>query len=174
MGLTALSETIIFYGAESYNAQIAYNLKAARTGIMPIAKLQSPLNPIGGGFALNCTRNVLAMSGLRVFSAPCQDVIVTVNPKMPASTRVLLADLVANIIVSAASAPLHQLYQWSVTSRVAEIEHSQNFGKAAIRYLKSHYLTSSGSLSAVAGRDMFLRVAYNATIFTLYGKSKNL
>jgi hypothetical protein len=41
--------------------------------------------------------------------------------------------------------------------------------KAGTDFLKKQYLTPSGSISSVAGRDIFLRVIYNATIFTVYG-----
>uniref|UniRef100_A0A7S3P7I8 Uncharacterized protein n=1 Tax=Amphora coffeiformis TaxID=265554 RepID=A0A7S3P7I8_9STRA len=169
VGLTAVSESLIFYGAESNNAQVAFNQKAVNNNTPQIAKLQNPLNPIGGGFGLHVTRNVLAMSGLRVFSAPCQSVITQLNSDMSPTTRVVLGDLVANVLVSAASAPLHQLYGWSVTTRAAETKHAQPFVQAATQFLKAQYLAPSGRLSSVAGRDMFLRVVYNATIFTLYG-----
>ena len=78
VGLTAVSESLIFYGAESNNAQVAYNQKNKTT---PITKLHNPLNPIGGGFGLHVTRNVLAMSGLRVFSAPCGEILQKVSAK---------------------------------------------------------------------------------------------
>lgn len=176
VALTALSESLIFYGAESANAQSAYNQKqAATTGSLGatnnrIAKLQHPLNPFGAGFGLHVTRNVLAMSGLRVFSTPCQDMLERLSrDTMSPTTRVILGDLIANIVVSAVSAPLHQLYQWSVTTRTAEATHAESFGRAAMGFLKSQYLTPSGTLSSVAGRDMLLRIVYNASIFTLYG-----
>ena len=169
VGLTAVSESLIFYGAESNNAQVAFNQKASLNKTPKITNLHNPLNPIGGGFGLHVTRNVLAMSGLRVFSTPCQNVIAQMNDNLSPNTRLILGDLVANIVVSAASAPLHQLYGWSVTTRAAESQHAETFGRAAIKFLKSQYLTPSGSLSSIAGRDMSLRVAYNASIFTLYG-----
>lgn len=171
VGLTAVSESLIFYGAESNNAQIAFNQKAKLNNTPKIAKLYNPMNPIGGGFGLHVTRNVLAMSGLRVFSTPCQNVIAQMSGEngLSPNTRVILGDLVANIVVSAASAPLHQLYGWSVTTRAAETKHTQPFVTAGIQFLKSQYLTPSGSLSSIAGRDMSLRVVYNASIFTLYG-----
>lgn len=169
VGLTAISESLVFYGSESYNAQVAFNLKALRMGTPQIVRLQNPLNPLGGGFCLNVSRNILAMSGLRVFSMPCQTIIQQTNPKISPKARIVLGDLVANVLVSAASAPLHQLYQWSVTTRVADTKHVEPFMRAATNFLKTQYLSSSGSLSSVTGRDMLLRVVYNATIFTLYG-----
>jgi hypothetical protein len=171
VALTAVSESLIFYGAESNNAQKAFNQKAAKQTTPAITKLHNPLNPIGGGFGLHVTRNVLAMSGLRLLSAPCQEVLQQVQPTMSPTTQVVLADLLANIVVSAASAPLHQLYGWSVTTRVAQTSAgtAEAFLPAAVAFLKAQYLTPDGKISAVAGRDMTLRIIYNATIFTLYG-----
>lgn len=169
VGLTAISESLIFYGAETNNAQTAFNRKAAQNNTPQIPKLHNSLNPIGGGLGLHVTRNILAMSGLRVFSSPCQTVIAQLNSDVSPTTKVILGDLVANILVSAASAPLHQLYGWSVTTRAADTKHAEPFLQAAKSYLKAQYLTPSGSISPIAGRDMFLRVVYNATIFTLYG-----
>ena len=179
--LTAWAETMVFYGAETYNAQIAYNLKAAAAaathggGAIPsIVRLQNPSHPTFGiGFGLNMTRNVLAMSGIRVFSKPCQDLMQRMDDarRLSLATRAILGDLVANIFVSAASTPLHQLYGWSVTTRVAAANNTtvEPFGTAAMKFLRAQYLTPSGHLSKVAGRDMCLRVAYNTTIFTLFG-----
>lgn len=45
VGLTAVSESLIFYGAESNNAQVAFNQKAAKNKTTPIAKLHNPLKP---------------------------------------------------------------------------------------------------------------------------------
>lgn len=149
---------------------MAFNENAKKNGTPQIKKLHNPLNPIGGiGFGLHFGRNVLAMSGLRVFSSPCQNVIAKISPDMSPTTRMVSGDFVANVLVSAASAPLHQLFGWTVTSRVADATNKEPFVSAAKKFLRSQYFTSSGSISSVAGRDMFLRCAYNATIFTLYG-----
>lgn len=168
VGLTAIFESLIFYGAETNNAQVAFNQDAQKRATAQIQKIQNPMIPLGGGLGLHIGRNFLAMSGFRVFSTPCQSMISSVNPNMPPSALAISGDFIANVLVSAASAPLHQLYGWSVTTRVAAIE-TEPFILAATKFLKNQYLTSSGSISSVAGRDMFLRVAYNASIFTIYG-----
>jgi hypothetical protein len=107
---------MVFYGSETRNAQVAFSNDAQKNGKPQIKKLQSPYNPIGRGFGLHALRNVLAMSGIRVFSAPCQDALSQMNPNMSPNTKVVAGDLIANILTSAASAPLHQLYQWSITT----------------------------------------------------------
>lgn len=170
--LTALSETTVFFGSETRNAQVAFNKDAEKRGAKPIAKLQSPYIPFGSGVGFHVARNYLAMSGIRVFSKPCQDVIEKACPAMGSGTRVILGDLVANIGVSALSAPIHQLYGFSVTHRVAAAAEGgvqASALEAAKGFMKSQYLTPAGRLSSVALRDVFLRVAYNASIFSIYG-----
>jgi len=91
-------------------------------------------------------------------------------PSISEKPRVILSDFIANVFVSALSAPLHQLYGWSVTNRIAVAGTSQgSLVKDAVHFLKLQYLTPEGRISSVAGRDIMLRIAYNATIFTLYG-----
>jgi len=170
--LTAVSETLVFFGSETKNAQMAYNKDAETKGKKPIAKLQSPYVPFGPGVGLHIARNFLAMSGLRVFSQPCQDALAKTSPNMSSGTRVILGDGIANVFVAALSAPLHQLYGFSVTHRVAAAAEGgaqESMANAAKSFLRSQYLTPAGRLSSVALRDVFLRVAYNASIFSVYG-----
>lgn len=200
VGLTALSESLIFYGAETRNAMVAFAQNQTNSGTTTsgtsagtaasgntkaTAAAPSSTCPVkppgmwGPGFALHVSRNVLAMSGLRVFSRPTQAALQ--DAIADDTTRVVVADLCANLVVSAASAPLHQLYGWTVTARAAAAAttpqaaataaaSTSSFTAQAIRFLQSQYLTADGRrLSRVAGRDMVLRCVYNATIFTLYG-----
>jgi len=171
VALTSLSETAIFIGSETRNAQIAFNGEAEKRGTTKITRLQSPYNPIGPGVGLHIARNYLAMSGLRIFSKPCQDVLEKARPEISPGTRAILGDFIANIVVSAVSAPLHQLYGFSVTQRliIADGVAKESAMEASIKFLRKQYLTSTGRVSSIAGRDVLLRVAYNATIFTLYG-----
>jgi len=199
--LTAVCESLIFFGPETRNAQMAYNNSLVPTAAaasssgsgsgsavkpttpakqpqqMKLTNLQHPLKPWTGGISLgvHVTRNILAMSGLRVFSEPCQKGMAQLWPSLKDSpTNLNIAgDLVANVVVSAFSAPLHQVYGWSVTLRAAAAldpaASKESFVVGAIKFLKKQYLTPSGSISSVAGRDIVLRVALNATIFTMYG-----
>jgi hypothetical protein len=176
--MTAFSESLIFFGPETRNAQMAYNnsIKGSTTA-RTITNLQHPLMPWTGGisFGVHVTRNILAMSGLRVFSAPCQQMIANSYPDLKEKSPANLAiagDLIANVVVSALSAPIHQVYGWSVTARAAaalDPSYNESFVVGATKFLKKQYITPSGSISSIAGRDVVLRIALNATIFTLYG-----
>lgn len=171
VALTAVAESAIFYGSETKNAQIAFNRDAEKKGSKPIAKLQNQYVPFGSGIGIHIARNYLAMSGLRILSDPIQSVLNKASPDMAPGSRAVLGDMLANIVVSALSTPFHQLYGFSVTNHAAALESGSqaSIASTAKEFLKSQYLTSSGRISSVAARDVFLRVAYNATIFTLYG-----
>jgi len=170
VALTAATESMIFYGSETKNAQTAFNQDAQKRGAQVIGRVQSQFNPLGGGLGFHVARNYLAMSGLRVLSGPCQGMLEKTVPSISEKPRVILSDFIANVFVSALSAPLHQLYGWSVTNRIAVAGTSQgSLVKDAVHFLKLQYLTPEGRISSVAGRDIMLRIAYNATIFTLYG-----
>jgi len=169
VALTATSETMIFYGSETRNAQIAFNQHAEKNGTRTIARMQSQFNPFGVGFGFHVARNYLAMSGLRVLSSPCQGVVEKFAPNMTEKPRVILSDFIANVFVSALSAPLHQLYGWSVTNRAVAGPAQSSLLSGARQFLRQQYFTPEGRISSVAGRDVFLRIAYNTSIFTLYG-----
>lgn len=166
---TALTESVVFYGAETRNAAIAAN---TRPGVVPIREphplnftgFRSPSQPVHPGFLIHATRNVLAMSGMRLFTFPAQEAIARLAPNMTKETKHVAGDMLANVVVSALSAPLHQLYGFVVTQpegRGITVQGIKDFFKS--QYLKD------GRISTVAGRDVILRVAYNATIFTIYG-----
>merc|ERR1711908_171801 len=72
VALTAMTESVVFYGAETKNAQIAFNQDAEKKAMKPLARIQSQYNPFGSGIGLHVARNYLAMSGLRILSQPCQ------------------------------------------------------------------------------------------------------
>jgi hypothetical protein len=88
-----LDDSMVFYGSETRNAQVAFSNEAKTNGRPQIKSLQSPFNPFGRGFGLHALRNVLAMSGFRVFSAPCQDTLAKINPSISPSSKGLLTPL---------------------------------------------------------------------------------
>merc|ERR1719498_380303 len=79
-------------------------------------------------------------------------------------TRHVAGDLLANVAVSALSTPLHQLYGFVVTQPPEKRLSRAN----VLEFFRSQY-PQNGQLSRVVGRDVLLRVVYNATIFTLFG-----
>lgn len=147
--LSGICESAILFAPETRNAQLSMR-----------GKTSQGLLPWGPGIGYHVSRNILAMSGLRVLGQPiyemCQPRFPTVNPD---SLRIG-TDMICNIIVSALSTPLHMAYSWKATN----LEDT----KGLLEILR-HQWMKNGRLRPTVGRDIFLRVAYNATIFTLYG-----
>eukprot|EP00940_MAST-03C_sp_MAST-3C-sp2_P002342 g2342.t1 len=168
---TATCETLLAYGAETRNAQLAVCGKNAQ--------LHNPLRPFGPGVSIHLARNALAMSGLRVLSDPCRRSLSTVcdmiGIKINDGVRTVVADLGANLIASALSMPLHQLYGFTV---IEAAKRDNSKPKPSIReqitsaqsYLRRQFLVpGSNRISRLAWRDIVLRCSYNATIYTVYG-----
>ena len=98
--------------------------------------MHNPWMPVGPGVSFHLARNVLAMSGLRVLSKPCQGglqmVFEKTGIKMGDESRTILADMIANLFASALSMPLHQLYGFTVIStskRAADFPKPSTAGK---------------------------------------------
>lgn len=170
-GLAGISETIILYGSETRNSQVAFNV--AKTGAggapaIPTARLQSIVQPLGPGMGLHVVRNILAMSGLRVFSTPIENQLEKAIPGIAPEAKIISANILANIGVSAVTVPIHQAYQFQATQRLASAALGET-GMSTLDYLKKQYLTNKGTISKVALRDISLRTVYSATIYTVFG-----
>lgn len=146
-GMAGLCESLILFAPETRNAQLAYR-----------GRTEQRLVPWGPGLSYHVARNVLAMSGLRVFGEPCSRLLEPLLGQH-AATRIA-SDLLCNMAVSALSTPLHMAYTWKATN----LQDTKGF-KEILR----HQWLENGRLRPTVGRDVILRVAYNASIFTLYG-----
>lgn len=176
--MSAMAETLISYASQTLNAQLAFNQEQAQLGSGLEVPLWNPFVPIGPGAVVHFLRNVVAMSGIRIFSGPCQALLRrtlrALGISMPETLRQFLSDFIASIGAAMVSAPLNQSYNFSVTS-VAYME-----GGAAVKlqelmgFLSSSYLSHGPSgevtgISPTLARDLFMRCAYVATLFTGFG-----
>ena len=167
---TAGCETLLAYGAETRNAQMAGSIRG---------KLHNPMIPFGPGVALHFTRNALAMSGLRVLSDPCRgafrSAIDTFGIEVDDNVQHITSDLVANLIASAVSMPLHQLYGFTVVNAGnRDLLQPKPSLSDRIResraFLRRQFLVpGTNQMSRIAWRDIVLRCSYNATIYTIFG-----
>jgi len=164
--LTGASETAITYGAETCNAQMAANAKAP--GSFP--NVHPSWKPFGTGVGLSVARNVLAVGGLRIFCTPCTWAVEKLAGTSSAVTT-LAGDFAGNICGACLTAPVHQLYGFTVTTpEMATLSSSQKMERMK-GFLKDQYTeTVNGRvrLSSVVPRDLFMRSAYIATAYTLY------
>jgi len=164
---TSITETAIVYGAECANAQLAKNSKSPGS----IKTVHPAWKPFGPGVGIHIFRNVIATAGLRMFCSPCTNLIESISGKSNGLTQ-LGGDFSGNVIAACLSAPVHQLYGFTVTT--PELWDMSGAEKRArmIQFLKDQYLikTESGGtrLSSVVPRDLFMRSMYVAVAYTMY------
>lgn len=162
--LTGATETMVLYGAETKNGQIAIN---EVKGHIPKARIQSPFNPWGPGTLINFTRNVFAMSGMRIICDPIADAMAKVaGGKGPVVT--VASDLTANCCAAGITMPMHMLYQFVITSGPELWDKPQaEQNKQMVNFLRQAYFPG-GRLSPTILRDLVLRAGYIATAYTMY------
>jgi len=165
--LTSITETAIVYGAETCNAQMATNAKNPGK----IANVHSAYKPFGPGFGIHVARNIIATAGLRMFCDPCVRVVETASGKKNGMTQ-LSGDFTGNVLAACLSAPVHQLYGFTVTTPELQTLSGAEKRERMIQFLKEQYLeTKDGRtrLSSVVPRDLFMRSMYVAVAYTMYG-----
>eukprot|EP00403_Amphidinium_massartii_P011084 CAMPEP_0178419780 /NCGR_PEP_ID=MMETSP0689_2-20121128/25788_1 /TAXON_ID=160604 /ORGANISM="Amphidinium massartii, Strain CS-259" /LENGTH=324 /DNA_ID=CAMNT_0020041231 /DNA_START=143 /DNA_END=1114 /DNA_ORIENTATION=+ len=160
-------ETLITYGSQSRNAQLAFNAQCekARGGL--IVPLSSAWRPWGPGAAFFQARNFVGMSGIRLLSPPLQSALEPMIPNL--GTRQLASDMLASAATCVVSMPLNLAWTYVVTT--PELEHAPAWkrGAAAMDFMRRQFITECGSgLSKVALRDFSLRCAYVASVFTMF------
>jgi hypothetical protein len=165
--LTSVSESLITYGSQTRNAQMAYNVTvpAARRLVV-----QNPLNPFGVGFAMHAARNTIAMTGSRLIVGPCTSAIsaaTTAAGAYPGKGACEVAGDFSGCVVAAAfSMPLNQCFNFLVTARPAALE--GGIVRSCTTFLKTQYIGPKGGLSRTVARDVFMRCAYIAPQLTTY------
>jgi len=164
--LASATETAIVYGAETCNAQMAKNGTSAGT----FKTVHPSWKPYGPGVGIHIFRNIIATAGLRMFCSPCTWAIESVSGKSNGLTQ-LGGDFSGNVCAACLSAPVHQLYNYTVTTpelaTMSGVETRQRY----VQFLKDQYLeTKDGRtrLSAVVPRDLFMRSMYVAVAYTMY------
>jgi hypothetical protein len=161
--LAGCTETLCGYGAETKCAQLCVNNAG---GNIPRHRMQSVFKPFGPGVGINCARNIIAMSGMRVLSEPMATVFTRATGSQ-SNLVICLADLTANCCAASATMPLHMLYQYTVvTHEMWDRPFAERL--AGMRNFLSRQYFPGGRLSSVILRDMALRMGFIATAFTLY------
>lgn len=160
--LAGMTESAIIYGAETCNAQMATNAKAPGT----FANVHPSWKPFGPGLSINVARNVLAVAGLRLFCTPCTWAAEKISGKSNAGTQ-LAGDFAGNVMGACLTAPVHQIYNFTVTTpEIATLSGGEKMARMQ-QFLKDQY-TVNGRISSVVPRDLFMRSMYVAVAYTLY------
>lgn len=173
----AMAESCISYASQTLNAQMAFNADQDLAGLNNQVELWNPFMPVGPGSSIHVLRNFVALSGLRVFSAPCQAGLAKAAKfcrlQLPQGPQQFFGDFIASMGAAILSAPLNQLYNFAVTSNVfmgAGLLEKLTLSRA---YFVESYLVYDESrfvgLSPTLGRDLFMRCAYIANLYALFG-----
>lgn len=163
--LASCTESMIIYGAETTNAQIAKNEKVPGT----FKSVHPAWKPFGPGLSLHIARNILATAGLRLFCTPCTWAFEKMAGKGPTTT--LAGDFAGNVISACLTAPVHQLYGYTATTPDLKDMSGSEKRVAMTKFLKEQYLVEENGktrLSRNVPRDLFMRAAYVATLYTMY------
>lgn len=162
----SVMETAIVYGAETANAQIATN--ASKPGTFK--NVHPSWKPFGPGVGLHFLRNVIATAGLRLFCGPCTYAVETATGKKNALTQ-LGGDFLGNVGGACFTAPIHQLYGFTVTTPELATMSGSEVRARSVQFLKESYLVTEGGktrLSAKVPRDLFMRSMYIAVAYTMF------
>lgn len=172
---SACAETFISFSSQTLNAQIA-QMELGGGIAVPLQSLRVPLGP---GVTVHVVRNIVALSGIRVFSGPCQALLVKLFSvlgltSVPVAVRQLLGDFTASIGAAILSGPLNQMHGYAVTSEAYLNGGFKERVDVLINFLSSHYLShdADGNVTGFTStlpRDLFLRCAYVATLFAIFG-----
>lgn len=162
--LTSITESAIVYGAETCNAQMAKNSESPGA----IKNVHPSWKPFGPGFGIHVFRNLIATAGLRMFCQPCTSVIEKAAGKSNALTT-LAGDFSGNVMAACLSAPVHQCFGFTVTTPELGAMPMAERQQRLVQFLKDQYLDpSTGRLSSVVPRDLFMRSMYVAVAYTMY------
>jgi len=164
--LTSATESMIVYGAETCNAQMAKNSKSPGT----FQSVHPSYKPFGPGLGIHVFRNIIATAGLRIFCTPCTAVLELATGKSNSLTQVG-GDFGGNVLAACMSAPVHQVYGYSVTTPELATMSAAQKKERIVQFLKDQYLvTENGKsrLSSVVPRDLFMRSMYVAVAYTMY------
>lgn len=170
--MSGVFESTITYGAQTRNAQMAYNQEMAYAGNSERIELANPFVPWGPGICIQFLRNVVALSGIRVLSPICQSCLARV--KAPQAAKALFGDIIAMLGAACMTAPLNQLYNFAVTSPTyREAAGPAGWFKEALGFLDRSYLLRDNTgafygLTPTLGRDLFLRCMYVANLYLCF------
>jgi len=173
VGIISLKETLLTFGSQTRNAQMAVNKT------LPACQ-QLPLSPMfrlkGPGMSFHIARNILGMSGLRLASEPAQDGVRKVHSMLgwSAPTSRLTGDFLACFAAGAASMIPNQIYNFACTTPTYGACRTVSGRLELVRnFLTNQYFTAlpcgGRRISPTVLRDLILRCNYNATLWVAYG-----
>jgi len=155
---TAITESLISFGSQARNAQLAYN---ATVGKKEIVNLQHPASPVHVGCLPHVLRNAIAMSGIRALNGPCSSLIsVVTGGERESATVQNMGAFTASVASAGISMPFNQVFNYLAVTPSAGLRDVPGF-------LMSQYV-KDGRVSKIVIRDLGMRIAYNAPQLTTF------
>ena len=166
---TAMTETAFTMGAQCRNAQMAFNESiTATSGRTRIANLSSSFSLVQPGLGAHIGRNVVGMTGIRVFAAPINRELDTLFPSASMKSKRTASDFLGSLCSGILSTPFHQTFNFLATSPQArEMNALQRF-RLSVQFLKGQYWGPRGPSKTML-RDIALRSVYSMGLFGIYG-----
>jgi hypothetical protein len=179
VGLSGACESVITYGAQTRNAQMAYNQEQEHAGRASEAvPLADPLVPWGPGIVIQWFRNVVASSGIRVLNTAFTSALLRLSGAAaaaePSAVVALVADILGMLGAACLSAPVNQLYNFAVTSQAyREASGPAGWLELSCGFLDSTYVLRDEAgkaygLTPTLARDLFLRCMYVANLYVCF------
>lgn len=160
----ATIESLFTFGSHRRNAQIQFN--ATRPAVEHIQ--YHPLRKLAGaGFVAHVTRNVFAMSGIRILSPLFGDRLESLPGMNQLSNRgrLFTIDLILSGLAASMSMPFNHIFSWSCcTPELDGLPYRERF-TASIGFMITTYKTQGLRLFA---RDLAVRVTYASLLFSGY------
>lgn len=165
----ACFETVVTYGSQSRNVQMAYNVQKPNSTL----PLFAAYRPWGPGACFFMMRNFCGMSGIRLFSPYGQQIL---EPVLPSGPREMVSDFLASMLTCVVSGPLNACWSYTVTTPALWKVGFWDRSKALFQFVKRQYLDDSGrgGLSPLVKRDLSARCIYITCCFTMFSGIERL
>lgn len=175
----ALGETLLTFGSQSRNAQMAYNnsfvaYSSVEEGARSMVPLNKPSMIWGVGAGPMYGRNILAAGGVRAMSPWLQERVEFGRGKA------VICDVTCTTIGCLFTAPMNQLFNFLVTTPHAKTLPRQERWALARDFIYRQYFAPlprasfkdtqrySWRVTSIAARDFGLRTMYVSSVFSIY------
>ena len=168
--LTGAVETMITFGANARNAEVAHNTQAV--GISRVSKFTPAWRFWGPGSVPHACRNTIAMAGMRIVSPPLAEWMEQNAPLWSPGSTKTAADFAASMFTGGISMPFNQLFNYLATTPEAHTKTNRERLSMGLDFLSRQYLrkTESGNyrISRFMLRDLVMRSLYASGLFGIY------
>lgn len=168
---TGVTESAFTFGAHSRNAQMAHNANIMDPANR-VTKLSPSITLFGPGFIPHIGRNVVAMSGIRIFASPINIELNRWFPEASEKSKRTASDFIGSMFSGVLSTPFNQMFNFLATSPSAQTMTYRERSHFLKEFLKGQYFvrTPEGRLrpSRIMMRDIALRSVYSMGLFGIY------